>query len=71
MKEILSKTIDVLDVNPKIIKVLKTYDIKFIYELCKLNRRNLKEYGLSQDEINKIIVKLQLLGLDLGKKYKL
>lgn len=35
-----------------------------------LNRKKLKEFGLSDSNINKISIKLQLLGLDFnGRKY--
>ena len=71
MKEILKKNIKVLNVDKNVINVLYENEVNYVYELCLLNRKKLKEYGFKSSDINDIIVKLQLQGLDLGKKYKL
>ncbi len=71
MKDILKKDLSVLDINNGIKDKLKENEINFVYELCALNRKKLKEYKFKPSEINDIIVKLQLEGLDLGKKYKI
>jgi len=39
-----------------------------IEDLWKLKRKDLKDYGLNDNQINTIIIKLQLLGIDLNKK---
>lgn len=71
MKEVLTKNLNVLKLDGDIIKKLNVFDINKVYELCALNRKLLKSYGLTLNEINEIIVKLQLSGLDLSKKYKI
>ena len=37
-------------------------------DLWCLNRKKLKEYGVVDADIKQIIIKLQLIGLDLNKK---
>ena len=71
MKEILKKDIKNLGIAKNLINILYDNEIKLVYELCLLNRKKLKEYGFKSTDINDIIVKLQLQGLDLGKKYKI
>lgn len=71
MKEVLKKEIKVLNFSESINEKLVEREINFVHELCKHNRKSLKEYGFKASEINDIMVKLQLQGLDLGKKYKL
>lgn len=71
MKEILKKEIKCIDIDNKIIDKLNKLDVSYVYELCMLNRKKLKGDGFTSKEINEIIVKLQLLGLDLNKKYKI
>lgn len=66
----LDSKIDILDVNKEIIKVLNDNNIVFISDLYVLNRKVLKSFGLTDRNISQIIIKLELLGLDLnGKKY--
>ncbi len=55
----LDKSIEVILVNNGITKV---------EDIWALNRKKLKSMGLKDLDINTIIVKLQLLGLDLNKK---
>lgn len=62
------KSIDNLSLDKKIINKLKTININFIEELWQLKRIDLKNNNFSNDEINKIIISLQLIGLDLNKK---
>lgn len=71
MKHILLRKINSLNIDVHITDLLEKNNVKYIYELCSLNRKSLKEYGLTQECIKQIIVKLQLLGLDLNKKYKI
>ena len=59
------KSIDNLSLDKKIINKLKTININFIEELWQLKRIDLKNNNY---EINKIIISLQLIGLDLNKK---
>ena len=66
----LHKKIDILELDKNIINLLINNGINNISDLYVLNRKKLKEFGLSDSNINKISIKLQLLGLDLnGKKY--
>ena len=70
MKEVLKKNIKVLTIDKKVVDKLEEQEVNYVHELCLLNRKKLKEFGLKSSEINDIIVKLQLQGLDLGKRYK-
>ena len=66
----LDKSIDILELDVKIVNVLINNGINNISDLYVLNRKSLKDYGLTDSSINMISIKLQLLGLDLkGKKY--
>lgn len=70
MNKYLSNKVDYLDIENRIIKVLNDNSINLIKELYIKNRKELKGYGLSDRDINQIIIKLQLIGLDLnGRKY--
>ena len=64
----LEDDITYLNLNEKIIKTLKENDIHLIYDLWIKTRKNLKNIGLLDNEIKDIIIKLELLGIDLGKK---
>jgi hypothetical protein len=57
-----------LELNKEIIKLLKENNIALIKDLWKLKRDNLKKLNLNDSQINDIIIKMQLLGLDLNKK---
>ena len=62
------KDISVLELDPKINKILKDNDIKTIGDLWVLNKKRLKDLGIVDADIKLISIKLQLLGLDLNKK---
>lgn len=64
----LDKKIDILDLNKETIELLKVNNIIIISDLWNMNRRKLKDIGLKDPDIKQIIIKLQLLGLDLNKK---
>lgn len=64
----LDKNINILDLNEEIIDKLKNFNIDLIQDLWILKRNDLKKMGLATSEINNLIIKLQLLGLDLNKK---
>ena len=61
----LEQNIERLDVEIRIIDILKNNKIKKIQELCKLSKTDLKEMDIKQKEAEKIKIELQLLGLDL------
>ena len=61
---------DILDLklNKNIVQTLKNNSIFKIKDLWVKKRSNLKEIGLSDSQIKEIIIKLELIGLDLNKK---
>ena len=61
----LEQNIERLDVEIRIIDILKENKIKKIKELCKLSKTDLKEMDIKQKETERIQIELQLLGLDL------
>ena len=67
-KEVLNKDIEILNLNSNILNKLKNNSIYTIEQLWYLNRKKLKDINLKDSEINQVIIKLQLIGLDLNKK---
>ncbi len=57
--------VDRLDVNQKALDTLKQNEITTLGELSSYKKSQLKDMGLLQNEINKIEVELELLGLTL------
>ena len=57
-----------LGIDDKIIKVFNSNDIITINDLWCLKRKDLKDMNFSSEEINHIIIKMQLNGIDLNKK---
>lgn len=57
-----------LNLSDKVLSILESHDIRSVYELWCLKRKDLKEWGLRDMEIKSVIISLQLMGLDLGKK---
>ena len=67
----LDKEISFLAVDEKILDILKQNSIINIRDVWKLKRTDFKKMGLSDSQVNNIIIKLQLNGLDInGKIYK-
>ena len=64
----LNKTLENLKIDTAIIKKLNDNNIYEVKNLWNLNRQNLKELNLTDPEIKHLIIKLQLHGIDLGKK---
>ena len=64
----LDNDINSLNISKKIVKILKENEIIKVYDLWIRNRKYLKNLGLSDNEIKEIIIKLELIGLDLNKK---
>jgi DNA-directed RNA polymerase alpha subunit len=62
------KSINSLSLEKDIINKLKDININYIEELWQLKRSDLKSNNFNNEEINKIIISLQLIGLDLNKK---
>ena len=66
--KILDNPIEDLVLKDSIIEVLKSNNINSIKDLWYLKRKDLKSFNLNDNEINQIIIKLQLKGIDLNKK---
>lgn len=60
--------IELLDLDKEIVKVLNNNNMNTVGDVWSSNRKSLKALGLRDAEIKQIIIKLQLLGLDLNKK---
>lgn len=60
-----SQFVDRLDVNQKALDTLKENEINTLGKLSSYKKSQLKDMGLLQNEINKIEVELELLGLTL------
>lgn len=68
MRACLENSITILDLDNNINSILKNNNITNIKELWVLKRNVLKDLGLRDNQINQIVIKLQLKGLDLNKK---
>ena len=64
----IDKTIDILTLDKNIVDILKKNEIVTIENLWVMNRKKLKELGFKDNDVKQIIIKLQLLGLDLNKR---
>ncbi len=64
-EKIQKQSIDRLDINDNAIEILKDSKIDTIGKLCKKSKSDLKKLNLTQNEINKTDIELQLLGLNL------
>ncbi len=67
-KACLEKSISELGINEKIRKIFEQENLNQIKDVWNLKRKDLKELGLSDNEIHQVVVKLQLYGIDLNKK---
>jgi len=65
---LIEKRIEYLKLNDTINNVLKENNINSIEDLWVKTRSNLKKLGLNDTQIKEIIIKLELIGLDLNKK---
>ena len=57
-----------LNLEKDIIDSLREHNINSINDLWIKTRKNLKSMGFLDSQIKDIIIKLELLGIDLGKK---
>ena len=64
----LEDKIEKLELSKNINKKLHVSDINYIKDIWLLNRKKLKEMGLTDKEIKAVIISMQLQGLDLNKK---
>lgn len=60
--------IEKLDLDNDIELILKSNNVNTMQEVWKFKRNELKNMGLKDSQINHIIIKMQLKGLDLNKK---
>lgn len=65
----LEQNIDRLDIPSKAIDLLKEDKIIKIKQLCDKTRTYLKNLGLNSAEIDKLVIELQLLGLNINSNY--
>ncbi len=59
------QSIDRLDISNNANDILKENKILTLGEICKKNKKELQDYGLSLDIIKEIELELQLIGLSL------
>ena len=64
----LDNPIEFLNIKEDIIKKLKSHNILLVRDIWYLKRKELKNWNFNDIEINEIIVKLQLNGIDLNKR---
>lgn len=59
--------IKILNITNEIENLLKSNKLSKIKDICNLKRKDFKNLGLKDTDINHIIIKMQLNGFDLGK----
>lgn len=64
----MSNLISSLNISKEIIDILKSNNIFTLDDLWKYKRQELKKLGLKDSMINQIVIKMQLIGLDLDNK---
>jgi len=68
--KILKDDVENLDLNTNICLKLKTNEIDTIGKLCNHTRKELRNLDFVQSDIQSIVIKLQLKGLDIkGNEY--
>lgn len=69
MNNFLNNDITYLNLNNNINNVLKEHNINKIYDLWENSKKSLKNIGIKDSELKDIIIKLELNGFDLNKRY--
>lgn len=64
----LKKRIEELGIDYDIIRKLNDNNIYTINDLWNLNRIELKKIKLNDNQVNQIIIKMQLCGIDLNRR---
>lgn len=64
----INDSITKLNLSSTLTEKLKSLNLNIINDIWILKRKELKEKGLTDNEIKSIIIALQLTGLDLNKK---
>ena len=67
-KKYLEKSVEELDVSNKILDKFKKNNLLLVKDVWCLKRKDLKDLKFTDSEINQIIIKLQLHGVDLNKR---
>lgn len=65
----LNDSIDCLELEKDLKKRLEDNNIIYVKDLWQMKRQELKVLGFNNKDINEVIIKLQLSGLDLNRKY--
>ena len=68
MKNVLNESLSYLSLDSKLIKKLNENNILTVEQLWVLSRKELKKMNITDQEIHQIMIRLELHGLDLGKK---
>ncbi len=68
MKEKLKESVTTLNLDKEILKKMENNKIETIEDLWKLNRKELKQLSFTDTDIHKIVICLELYGIDLGKR---
>ena len=66
--EYVESDIDILELDSNVNKLLRDNSLSTVGDVWTQTRKTLKNIGLKDSDIKQIIIKLQLLGLDLNKK---
>ena len=66
--EYVESDIEILDLDSSVNKILKDNNLSTVGDVWVQTRKSLKTIGLKDSDVKQIIIKLQLLGLDLNKK---
>ena len=66
--KILNSDISILGLDNSLLDKLRINELNMVNEVWSLDRKELKSLKLSDSEINQIIIKLQLNGVDLNKR---
>lgn len=69
-KELLKNDIKTLELNTEICEQLRSNEIETVGQLCNNTRKELRSLNFVQNDIQVIVAKLQLQGLDIkGNEY--
>lgn len=69
-RELLKNDIKILELNTKICAQLRSNEIDTVEQLCNNTRKELRSLNFLQNDIQVIVAKLQLQGLDIkGNEY--
>ena len=69
MNRFLDKDITYLNLDKNISSILEENNICKVNDLWVYNKKTLKNIGMTNSDIKKIMIKLELLGLELNKKF--